>query len=1533
MCRKLTYLVCVVLVLGIASGPAVAGVSYQNPPGGWLYIFNGDAAAPAVTAALDGKWDHYDDSSGGSDAWDGSGIGAGLPGGVSALVEGVSFLRIQDVFPRDPGAEPSNRKIYFGHNITAAPEGAPADLLDSGVTVSFRVRLSTTPPVDNFDGGATPWPAGGDGYVGHDGGKGNFGIRAANDKLISFCLSLASDQTAFLGGKQGLTMNSRNGTAPNDAVDVLDGEGTLNILEIADLKAWHEFFINIKADTSGSGTHLVKIWMDGSLTPTEFHVTASTANETNYAAFGYLALGCGNTGQAGAFDTDFFAYKPGLYAPGGENKAWNPAPHNTTINADFVTLTWDAGGSAALHDVYFSDNFNDVNTASNSDPMGADKVYKARQSATKYPPGDWDTIPVTWGKTYYWRIDEVNDLHADKLWRGDVWSFEVVSSLNWNPSPPHQDTYVPVTTDLSWSKGALAKLGHIIYLSTDFSAVDSVAPGTTSGPAYLGSTSLPTTTTIVIPGDLLYGTTYYWRADPVESNPPLTAHKGAVWSFTTVPPGVGSILRQIWQGITPQTTAISSLYDWPDFPYNPTITDTLTSFVSDPDWDDYGGRIHGWVYAPVSGDYRFYLTSDDNGQLWLSTDEDPANAQLIAWESGSRTLYNWASGEEDSDLIPLVGGMKYYISALWKERGGGDHCAVGWTGPGITSITVIPGRYLMPYVQYWAWDPLPADEAVGVATTPTLDWLPGARAASHNVYFGTVYADVKAGTGGTFKGNQPLGDTDYVPPAALTAGKLYYWKITEVNDLHADKKWEGPVWVFRVAGGAGGLLGAYYQHTGGAAPAGFETFKLSRIDPEVNFGWGTGSPDPLVDINDFSCRWSGQVEVPLSEDYTFYTASDDGARLWVDGQLVIDRWVDQGGTEWPSSPIALVAGQKYDIKMEQYENEGGATAYLRWSSPSISKRIIPSIWLWPPTKATNPTPADGSTTAPLQPTLSWTAGVYAAAVNGHRVYFDPDEAKVIARAGCQVNGTPTTNPTYLLPWTFGLEETFYWAVDEVNGVNSWRGDTWSFTTANNKLVDDMETYTPWDVPDNNIFEVWVDGPGDCHATSNNTGALVDIDTATAVHGGLQSMKYLYDNDGTVDNPCEPGVPAARLTYSKAEAQVAKLPSGSDWTVGGVAKSLSLWFYGDTFNSIEPMWVQLTDASNNKDKVFYGDYADEDTSDMNEASWHEWLIDLADFTGVSASNVKSIAIGIGNEPTGPAGSSGTLYFDDIRLYTPRCVLTRRPADFALVDYAPAGTPPGDCRVDYREIERMADQWLLGKEAEVAWAPALTWVANDIGSTATPGSFTANGDGSYSVTGSGADIWGTADAFHYVFKPLVGDGQMTVNVVSIAGTSTNEWQKAGVMIRETLAAGSRNVMMLMSAGGASANFGGGDAFQWRPVADAASSSSHVVCDNVEVLPPNCVRLVRTGNMFSGFVYVNGQWVQEGQTVTIAMPETVYIGLAVTSHDNAAGIYTTATFNNVCDSSFGGLLSELTGDGLIDFADYAVIGSRWLDEDVYP
>lgn len=137
-----------------------------------------------------------------------------------------------------------------------------------------------------------------------------------------------------------------------------------------------------------------------------------------------------------------------------------------------------------------------------------------------------------------------------------------------------------------------------------------------------------------------------------------------------------------------------------------------------------------------------------------------------------------------------------------------------------------------------------------------------------------------------------------------------------------------------------GLKGEYFNNKD------FTAFVLSRLDPTVNFSWNNGSPNPSIGADTFSVRWTGQVQPQYSQQYTFYTSTDDGVRLWVNGVQLINKWVDQGTKEW-SSTINLVAGQKYDIKMEYYENGGGAVAQLRWSSPSRTKQIIPAANLFP----------------------------------------------------------------------------------------------------------------------------------------------------------------------------------------------------------------------------------------------------------------------------------------------------------------------------------------------------------------------------------------------------------------------------------------------------------------------------------------------------------------------------------------------------------------------------------------------------------
>src|SRR5262245_22816295 len=114
-----------------------------------------------------------------------------------------------------------------------------------------------------------------------------------------------------------------------------------------------------------------------------------------------------------------------------------------------------------------------------------------------------------------------------------------------------------------------------------------------------------------------------------------------------------------------------------------------------------------------------------------------------------------------------------------------------------------------------------------------------------------------------------------------------------------------------------GLLGDYFNDRFLTSPV------LSREDPAIDFDWGGGSPDPLVAPDNFSVRWSGKIKPEFSETYTFYVTADDGVRLWISGQTIVDAWLDQPPTLWIGS-IALTADQPADIQVEYYENGGGA---------------------------------------------------------------------------------------------------------------------------------------------------------------------------------------------------------------------------------------------------------------------------------------------------------------------------------------------------------------------------------------------------------------------------------------------------------------------------------------------------------------------------------------------------------------------------------------------------------------------------------
>jgi hypothetical protein len=139
-----------------------------------------------------------------------------------------------------------------------------------------------------------------------------------------------------------------------------------------------------------------------------------------------------------------------------------------------------------------------------------------------------------------------------------------------------------------------------------------------------------------------------------------------------------------------------------------------------------------------------------------------------------------------------------------------------------------------------------------------------------------------------------------------------------------------------------GLTGQYFNDSGGTH---LGTVVLTRTDNNVNFAW-TGSPGTGVNSDNFSVRWTGFVQAPVAGSFRFSTQSNDGIRLWINGQLVINNWTNHSVTTDTSAPITLAAGVKYSLVLEYYDRTGTATAKLQWSYPGQSTQIIPASRLF-----------------------------------------------------------------------------------------------------------------------------------------------------------------------------------------------------------------------------------------------------------------------------------------------------------------------------------------------------------------------------------------------------------------------------------------------------------------------------------------------------------------------------------------------------------------------------------------------------------
>jgi len=552
----------------------------------------------------------------------------------------------------------------------------------------------------------------------------------------------------------------------------------------------------------------------------------------------------------------------------------------------------------------------------------------------------------------------------------------------------------------------------------------------------------------------------------------------------------------------------------------------------------------------------------------------------------------------------LVPGTRYYWRIDEIGADGTIHKGDAWS-------------FLIP--PKTAYDPSPADGAKFLGDNVELGWTAGLNAKLHTVYFGESFDEVDNATGGRI---QP--GTTYSADA-LEAGKTYYWRIDEFGAGGLQK---GHVWQFTTAGTEGGIRADYYTGVD------LNDHALNRTDPQINFNWGLSGPDKAVGDDNYSIRWTGELEVPLSGTYSFYPKVQGGTRLWINDRLIIDKWQDYGIDErWQEHfpveyhrAIDLEAGMCPIVMEFAYRQSfgGGAVVVLFWGSPSMPRQVIPQAAFSLPIMASRPTPPSGAVDVRQTSVVGWDPGHHAAS---HDVYFGVDKGAVRNAAssspeykGNKLLGSESHDPG-LLEW----DTTYYWRVDEINDLNPespWPGRVWSFTTADFLIVDDFEDYN--DYPPDEIYNTWVDGYE--NPTNGSTvGYLIPnwaagehfVETRI-VHGGAQAMPLFYANTGTA-------------TYSEGERTFA---AAQDWTEAGV-DTLVLYFHGAPENTGQ-LYVKI-----NGHKVPY----DGDADDIRQQRWTRWSIALGSLP-VNPQSVTKLGIGIDD-----ANATGTLYFDDIRLYRP------------------------------------------------------------------------------------------------------------------------------------------------------------------------------------------------------------------------------------------------------------------------------------------
>ncbi|MHC4726992.1 MAG: LamG domain-containing protein [Planctomycetota bacterium] len=296
--------------------------------------------------------------------------------------------------------------------------------------------------------------------------------------------------------------------------------------------------------------------------------------------------------------------------------------------------------------------------------------------------------------------------------------------------------------------------------------------------------------------------------------------------------------------------------------------------------------------------------------------------------------------------------------------------------------------------------------------------------------------------------------------------------------------------------------------------------------------------------------------------------------------------------------------------------------------------------------ACNPNPPDGVKNVPIDTVLKWSPE---SSAHKHIVYFGPSLTDV------DENATPVNYPTQpqdansFTPPALDLGKTYYWRIDQINDndPNSpLMGDIWKFTTIDHLVIDNFESYET-----STLDDTWTQINQANIYLSKKPDPVKRCRQAMALH-------YYYYYETVFDS-------GVTTTFTPAQ----------DWTHVGI-KTLELFFYGQTDNETGvQMYITLSDGDVNAVVPYNGD-----ANDLKNETWQPWRIDLQNL-GLNLSNIENISIGF-RRSSSESWDSGTVFFDDIKLYPSRCLEENKPdADFN-----------SDCIVDFQDLQELTNNWL-------------------------------------------------------------------------------------------------------------------------------------------------------------------------------------------------------------------------------------------------